>query len=274
MTKAAQFLKQHTDTIYGAAMETILKEQLAKGKKTDNSLSDFISPVPKGRIFLFSGASAVGKTAALRSVLPLLKAGGASPCVCKIDCLQTSDDVLYREIGIRCAVGLSSDLCPDHYLVSNLSELWDWMLREGCDTLLIETAGLCHRCSPATDRMTAGCVFDCTASCRAPAQMGPMLTKADFAVLTKIDMISQAELEIVSEGIRACNPDIELFPFDGLCGYGADLLSEWLLSRPFCCGIENDLLRHTMPGGVCSYCVGETRVGSAFQQGIVGKIPL
>ena len=27
-----------------------------------------------------------------------------------------------------------------------------------------------------------------------------------------------------------------------------------------------------MPSGVCSYCVGERRVGSAFQQGVVGKI--
>ena len=27
-----------------------------------------------------------------------------------------------------------------------------------------------------------------------------------------------------------------------------------------------------MPSGVCSYCVGETRVGSAYQQGVVGKI--
>ena len=25
---------------------------------------------------------------------------------------------------------------------------------------------------------------------------------------------------------------------------------------------------------ICSYCVGETRVGTAFQQGVVGKIAL
>lgn len=36
--------------------------------------------------------------------------------------------------------------------------------------------------------------------------------------------------------------------------------------------VERDALRHTMPSGVCSYCVGERRVGSAFQQGVVGKI--
>ena len=41
---------------------------------------------------------------------------------------------------------------------------------------------------------------------------------------------------------------------------------------PACGSFEGDILRHTMPSGVCSYCVGEQRVGSAFQQGVVGKI--
>ena len=120
--------------------------------------------------------------------------------------------------------------------------------------------------------MTAGCVLDCTASCRAPGQLGPMLTQADFVVLTKIDMVSQAELEIISWQIRQINPGAALFPVDGLAGYGTDLLARWLLDRPACGSFEGDILRHTMPSGVCSYCVGEQRVGSAFQQGVVGKI--
>ena len=91
-------------------------------------------------------------------------------------------------------------------------------------------------------------------------------------VLTKIDMVSQAELEIISWQIRALNPSAALFPVDGLAGYGTDLLAQWLLARPACTGFEGDALRHTMPSGVCSYCVGERRVGSAFQQGVVGKI--
>ena len=40
-------------------------------------------------VYLFSGASAVGKTSALKALLPLLEEGGAAPCVCKIDCLKT-----------------------------------------------------------------------------------------------------------------------------------------------------------------------------------------
>ena len=158
------------------------------------------------QVLLFSGASAVGKTSVLKSLLPLLARGGMAPCVCKIDCLKTGDADVFQSLGLPCVTGLSGDICPDHFLVSNLSELWGWADRLGRDALVIETAGLCHRCSPATEHMAAGCVLDCTASCRASGQLGPMLTQADFVVLTKIDMVSQAELEIISWQIRILNP--------------------------------------------------------------------
>ena len=75
-----------------------------------------------------------------------------------------------------------------------------------------------------------------------------MLTQADFVVLTKIDMVSQAELEIISWQIRALNPSAALFPVDGLAGYGTDLLAQWLLARPACTGFEGDALRRAAGG--------------------------
>ena len=45
-----------------------------------------------------------------------------------------------------------------------------------------------------------------------------------------------------------------------------------MLTQPRHMDFTEDTLRHTMPSGVCSYCVGETRVGTAYQQGVVGKI--
>ena len=224
------------------------------------------------RVFLFSGASAVGKTAVLKSLLPLLEQMGQMPCVCKIDCLQSKDAAVFQKMGTPCVTGLSGDICPDHFLVSNLPELWHWADEIRRDLLVIETAGLCHRCSPATEHMLAGCVVDCTASCKAPGQLGPMLTQADFVVLTKTDMISQAELEIICWKIRQINPKASFFPVDALAGYGIDLLAQWLLAQPQHNDFIEDTLRHTMPSGVCSYCVGETRVGTAYQQGVVGKI--
>ncbi|MDO4800363.1 MAG: GTP-binding protein [Bacillota bacterium] len=222
------------------------------------------------RVILFSGASAVGKTAVMRHLLP--KLGLRESCVCKIDCLKTEDHLRYRALGVPCVAGISGDICPDHFLVSNLPELWQWADRIERRLLLVETAGLCHRCSPATERMIAGCVLDCTSSTKAPAQLGPMLSEADFIVLTKIDMVSQAELEIIAWKIAELNPKAEIFPVDGLAGYGVDLLADWLSEQVLCSDYEGDVLRHSMPSGVCSYCVGEQRVGCAFQQGVVGKI--
>lgn len=115
-------------------------------------------------------------------------------------------------------------------------------------------------------------MLDCTASCRAPGQLGPMLANADFIVPTKTDMVSQAELEIICWNLKSLNPTARIFPTDGLEGYGTELLGSWICSLPAIETYENDRLRHTMPAGVCSYCVGEQRVGTAFQQGVVGKI--
>lgn len=199
----------------------------------------------------------MGKTAVLKSLLPLLDQSGESPCVCKIDCLQSKDAVTFQKMKYPCVTGLSGDICPDHFLVSNLPELWQWTDAMQRNLLVIETAGLCHRCSPATKHMLAGCVVDCTVSCKAPGQLGPMLTQADFVVLTKVDMISQAEMEIICWQIGQINPQAKIFPVDALAGYGIDLLAQWLLTQPRHMDFTEDTLRHTMPSGVCSYCVGE-----------------
>ncbi|MFR6375349.1 MAG: hypothetical protein ACLUN5_02130 [Oscillospiraceae bacterium] len=49
-------------------------------------------------------------------------------------------------------------------------------------------------------------------------------------------------------------------------------MAQWIMDRPGTEDYEGDILRHSMPSGVCSYCVGEQRIGSAYQQGVVGKI--
>ena len=114
--------------------------------------------------------------------------------------------------------------------------------------------------------------MDGTASCKAPEHLGPMLTQADFVVVSKTDMVSQAEREIVCANIARINPHAAVFAIDGLAGYGVDELCDWIMEQAPPPTLEGDTLRHTMPSGVCSYCVGERRVGSAFQQGVVGKM--
>ena len=225
-----------------------------------------------GKVILFSGSSAVGKTAVLHWLLPLLQANHCAPSLCKIDCVDQVADRQMTGMTIPYVLGVSGDICPDHFLVSNLPELFAWSESHEADTLVIETAGLCHRCSPASEHMIAGCVIDCTASTKAPESLGPMLMHADFIVVTKIDRVSQAEREIILWKLQSLNPLAKVFPVDALAGYGVEPLCDYLVSAPSRDDFQGDELRHTMPTGVCSYCVGERRIGSDYQQGSVGKI--
>ena len=226
------------------------------------------------RMVLVSGAAAVGKTAFIRHLLSSLRSK-VNPCFAKIDCLQTDDDQIFRQLKIPSIAGLSDDICPDHFLVSNMHELIDWTEKMGGNFLIVETAGLCHRCCPASVKTINICIVDCTVSVRSPKKLGPMLTTADMIVLSKIDLVSQAEREIISAMIADLpdlNPTARIFPIDGLCGYGVELLAREILITPKVESFEGDLLRYSMPAGVCSYCIGEQRIGKEFQQGVVRKI--
>lgn len=226
------------------------------------------------KIILVSGSNATGKTALLKWMIPYLKQKEENCAVCKIDCINDEDKYVFQKFKIPVCSGISQDICPDHFLVSNLTELYQWATKKMTDYLFIETAGLCNRCSPATAQILSICVVDATSSHKAASHLGPMLTQADYIVITKIDMISQAEKEIIYHNIRAINTTAKVFTIDALSGYGTESIARSILQEPITHSYENDTLRHTMPAGVCSYCLGEKRIGSAYQQGTVYKIPL
>lgn len=221
---------------------------------------------------MVSGSASAGKTAFLKHLLPVLKSRNISSAICKIDCIDSKDALVFESLGYPSATGISGDICPDHFLVSNMAEIWSWAKEKSADYLFIETAGLCHRCSPATEKTVSICVIDASAGIASPSRLGPMLLQADAIAVTHADMISQAEREITAYNLKGLNNNASIFFIDGKEGYGVESAAEYLLSLPDSETYENDRLRHTMPSGVCSYCVGERRVGSAFQLGVVAKI--
>lgn len=224
------------------------------------------------KIVLVSGLASVGKTSVLRFLVPECIEKGKRISYCKFDCLCSEDEKVFSGLDVPVVTGLSGDICPDHFLVSNLPELWSWAERNGSDFLFIESAGLCSRCSPATEKTVAVTVLDATGKLRSPEMMGPMSRQADALVVTKVDLVSQAEREIIAYHLRRVNDKAKLFFIDGREGYGSELLCDFICNAPAIESYENDVLRHSMPSGVCSYCVGERRVGSAFQLGVVGKV--
>lgn len=80
--------------------------------------------------------------------------------------------------------------------VSNIEDAVAWGKRKGLEWLITESAGLCNRCSPYINGIPAICVIDAIAGVNIPRKIGPMLKMADCVVVTKGDIVSQAEREV------------------------------------------------------------------------------
>lgn len=226
----------------------------------------------KPKVIIVAGPPACGKTSVMIHSIKSLKRLGIKTAVSKIDCLATEDDQRYAGIDVPVVVGLSGDICPDHYFVINLEEMINWAEGEGADFLIVETAGLCHRCAPGIDKALAVCVIDSHSSIKIPEKVGPVLTTADIVIIVKGDSISQAEREVFRSRIRRINPNADIVEANGLTGAGSEHVARLLADRKDAADLIGARLRYPMPTAVCSYCMGEMRVGTKFQQGAVYKM--
>lgn len=228
------------------------------------------------KVLTVAGTPSSGKTSVVLAVSRLLKADGCRIAAVKFDALTGGDEAVYSDrLGIPALLGLSEYVCPDHYYVSNLEEAFAWGLRQAADVLFIETAGLCFRCAPHIRDVPALTVVDALGGLAAPEKMGPALSCTDMVAVTKGDLISQAEREVLCHRIRRVSPGVSLFYVNGLTGRGALLLKRVvtdLQEIPSEEGLTDRQLRYSMPAAVCSYCTGETRIGQRFQSGNVEKL--
>ncbi len=223
------------------------------------------------KVAIIAGTPGAGKTSVLIHTIKTLINEGYSPVVVKIDCLYTDDDARYKKLGIPVLVGLSKDMCPDHFAIYNFEEMVDWAKDKG-DILLIETAGLCHRCAPYTKNSLGICVIDATSGPNTPRKVGPFLTSADIVVITKGDIISQAEREVFRERVLEMNPNCRIYEVNGLTGQGCVEIANEIIESKDIKDLENEELRHNAPLCICTLCVGETRISKKYHRGILRRI--
>jgi len=227
------------------------------------------------RLVTVCGPPSSGKTAVILKTLEAFRGRGLRAGVVKFDCLSTDDDLLYEKAGIAVKKGLSGPLCPDHYFVSNVEEIVQWGLAEGLDLLVSESAGLCNRCSPHIKDVLAVCVIDNLSGIGTPKKIGPMLKMSDIVVITKGDIVSQAEREVFAARVSAVNPRAAVLHVNGLTGQGAFELSTLFDEEErHVDTLIGFRLRFTMPSALCSYCLGETRIGESYQMGNVRKMKM
>jgi Ni2+-binding GTPase involved in maturation of urease and hydrogenase len=221
-----------------------------------------------------AGPPSSGKTSVLVRVLGQLRARGIAGGVVKFDCLASNDAAAYAKAGIPVQTGLSGNLCPDHFFITNIERCAAWAESRKLDLLVAESAGLCNRCAPHIKGALAVCVLDNLSGVDTPLKVGPMLRTADLVLITKGDIVSQAEREVYAWRIKQANRSAEVVFVNGINGQGVfDVVRIWLsMMRPV--SLHGARLRFPVPAAVCSYCLGETKIGEEFQKGNVKELKI
>ena len=102
-----------------------------------------------------------------------------------------------------------------------------------------------------------------------------MLKAADIVIITKGDIVSQAEREVFASKGNSVNPTAITMHVNGLTGQGTYELSTLLMDeKKEISTVKGMKLRFPMPSALCSYCLGETRIGEQYQMGNVRKMDL
>jgi Ni2+-binding GTPase involved in maturation of urease and hydrogenase len=220
------------------------------------------------KAIICAGPPTSGKTTVLRQVTRRLVKKGLRPAYLKIDVQYADEDALFeKEFGIPVKKVYSGELCPDHCNVMVLGEAIEWAQEQGCEFLLVETAGLCLRCSPYIEGSLGLVVLEATSGMNLPRKIGPMLSLADVAVVTKIDLVSQAEREVFRARILEAVKDVHIIETDALYGIGIDPLVRKLENSP---ELKYPLfLRGNPPVGTCTICVGKKEIGWKQHFGVV-----
>ena len=207
------------------------------------------------KIIIFGGTPGSGKTSIIKFIIQELK--DLKIHYVKFDVLDTTDDALLKEkFGISTEKRISGDVCPDHYAALEIPKI----IKENQDkdVIIIETAGLCLRCSPYVKEGLAVNVLNILAG--KPSGYGPLLTDADIVIVSKGDLISQAEREIFRSKILEVNKTASIIDCNGLTGEGAIDVAEKI--REFPEAKEKLTLRHSMPTAICGYCYGNKTINS------------
>lgn len=219
------------------------------------------------KVVICAGPPTSGKTTVLKQVIKTLIGRRYRLAYLKIDVqFADEDEVFKKEFGIPVRKVYSGDLCPDHCNVVVLGDAIKWAKEEKADVLFVETAGLCLRCSPYIDSSLGIVVLEATCGMNLPRKIGPMLSLADIAVVTKIDLVSQAEREVFRANINAV-AKVVVIETDALHGINIEHIVRRIEQMQ---EIKEPLfLRGNPPVGTCTICVGKKEIGKEAHFGVL-----
>jgi len=222
------------------------------------------------KVVICAGPPTSGKTTVLKQAARKLIHRGHGLAYLKIDVQYADEDEMFRqELSMPARKVFSGELCPDHCSVLVMGDAIKWAEEEGADILFIETAGLCLRCAPYIERSLGVVVLEATSGMNLPRKIGAMLTLADVAVVTKIDLVSQAEREVFRANIQDA-AQVTVVESDALHGINIDPVVARMekmeeTSEPW-------ILRGNPPVSTCTICAGKKEIGWENHFGIVRSL--
>jgi len=222
------------------------------------------------KLIICAGPPTGGKTTVLKQVSRKLLAKGHKLAYLKEDVQFADEDEVFRdELGIPARTTFTGEICPDHCHVLVLKDAVEWAELQQADIFIVETAGLCLRCAPYIEGSMGICVLEVTSGMKLPRKIGPMLSLADLAVVTKIDLVSQAEREVFRKNITEV-VDIPVIETDALHAINIDRIVQEIGTAA---DIEQPLfLRGNPPLCVCTICAGKKEIGWEKHFGVVRSL--
>jgi len=221
------------------------------------------------KLIIVAGPPSAGKTAVIRQIIREFQKT-ENPAFLKIDVVRAfEDEEIREEFGIPARKVYSGDLCPDHMGIMIMRDAIRWAEELKAGILIIESAGLCLRCTPYTTQSFGIAVLSAVSGSNTPLKMAPMIALADVAVVTKTDLVSQAEKEVFRECIRMVTPDMDIIETNALQGTGMRYLMQAITKQPDIANADAITLRGTPPLGVCTICVGKREIGWQHHFGVI-----
>lgn len=223
------------------------------------------------KLLLVGGPPSTGKTTVIQRVIENLKEKYEMAYL-KMDVVAAYEEKMIREnYGIESKTVYAGDLCPDHAEVMILTDAIKWAKDINSDLLIVESAGLCLRCSPYLNQGLGVATLSMLSGIHSVDKMKQLICFADVAMLTMNDLVCQAEREVYIKKIKNSFNELKIIETNALQGIAIEYLCKMIVESKDI--DENKLeLKGNPPLGTCSICMGSKKVGWKNHYGVVREI--